>query len=43
VATWGAEQLLTMFRGARPPRLVNPEAWPAFQARFEKAKRGETA
>lgn len=43
VATWGAEQLLTMFRGARPPRLVNPEVWPAFQARFEKAKRGEPA
>ena len=38
VAVWGAEQLLTMFRGARPPRLVNPEVWPAFQARFAKAK-----
>jgi D-3-phosphoglycerate dehydrogenase len=40
VAVWGAEQLLAIFRGARPPRLVNPEVWPAFQARFRNADKG---
>lgn len=39
VAEHGADQLLAIFRGERPPRLVNPEVWPAFRARFEKASR----
>jgi D-3-phosphoglycerate dehydrogenase len=38
IATWGAEQLIGLFLGGtRPPRLVNPEAWQAFSARFEAA------
>lgn len=38
IATWGAEQLIgLLLRGERPPRLVNPEAWPRFAERFEKA------
>lgn len=38
IAVWGAEQLIGLFlRGERPPRLVNPEAWPAFARRFAAA------
>jgi D-3-phosphoglycerate dehydrogenase len=40
IATLGSEQVVQLLRGAKPPRLVNPEAWPAFQARF-KQRRGE--
>ena len=29
-----AEQWMGIWRGERPPRLVNPEAWPQFQSRF---------
>ena len=32
---WNAEQVAGIFRGERPPRLVNPEAWPKFAQRFE--------
>ncbi|MBV9979343.1 hydroxyacid dehydrogenase [Bradyrhizobium sp.] len=32
-----AEQVMAMLDGARPPRLINPEAWPAYAARFEQA------
>jgi D-3-phosphoglycerate dehydrogenase / 2-oxoglutarate reductase len=32
-----AEQMLGTLDGARPPRLINPEAWPAYAKRFEKA------
>ncbi len=32
-----AEQLIAALDGARPPRLVNPEAWPAYARRFERA------
>jgi D-3-phosphoglycerate dehydrogenase len=35
MATMGAEQLLGALRGERPPRLVNPEVWPACAARLE--------
>jgi hypothetical protein len=28
-----------LVRGEKPPRLVNPEAWPAFQARAAKRER----
>lgn len=34
MAAWSAEQILGLFRGEKPPRLVNPEAWPAWQRRF---------
>lgn len=33
VATMGAEQIVQLLAGARPPRLVNPEVWPAFERR----------
>src|SRR5215472_3913147 len=32
-----AAQLLDALDGKRPPRIVNPEVWPAYAARFEKA------
>jgi len=31
-----AAQLLDALDGKRPPRVVNPEVWPAYAARFEK-------
>jgi len=34
VARWAAEQIIGLFDGARPPRLINPEAWPAYTERF---------
>ncbi|WP_291298834.1 NAD(P)-dependent oxidoreductase [Elioraea sp.] len=38
IATWGAGQLIGLFLGgARPPRLVNPEAWDSFATRFAAA------
>ena len=48
IAVMGAEQIAGIARGERPPRLVNPEAWPACRARLAKLqsahrKRGETA
>lgn len=33
--TWNAQQILGILRGERPPRLVNPDAWPRFARRFE--------
>lgn len=36
MATMGATQILALAHGARPPRLVNPEVWPAYVARFER-------
>jgi D-3-phosphoglycerate dehydrogenase len=35
VAAMGAEQIAGVLKGGRPPRLVNPEAWPAYATRFE--------
>lgn len=32
-----AEQLLAALDGKRPPRLINPEAWPAYAQRFARA------
>jgi D-3-phosphoglycerate dehydrogenase len=29
VAAWGAEQIIGLLNGETPPRLVNPEVWPA--------------
>ena len=31
-----AEQVLDILDGKRPPRLVNPEVWPAYRERFER-------
>ena len=35
VAAEGAEQVVGLLKGGRPPRLVNPEIWPAYRMRFE--------
>ncbi len=35
VAQVAADQVVGVLKGERPPRLVNPEAWPAYCARFE--------
>lgn len=32
-----AEQILDALDGKRPPRIVNPEVWPAYAKRFERA------
>jgi len=34
MAQWNAEQLVQIFQGKYPPRLVNPEAWETFARRF---------
>jgi D-3-phosphoglycerate dehydrogenase / 2-oxoglutarate reductase len=36
IATIAAEQLLEALDGRRPPRLLNPEVWPAYARRFER-------
>ncbi len=36
LARISAEQILTILDGKRPPRLLNPEVWPAFCRRFEE-------
>jgi len=36
VASISAEQIVSAMKGGRPPRLVNPEVWPAYAARFER-------
>ncbi len=35
VATYAGEQLLEIFAGRRPPRLLNPEVWPVFQEKYK--------
>ena len=35
VAAEGAEQVIGLLKGSRPPRLVNPEIWPGYRARLE--------
>lgn len=40
MAVIGAEQILQLLAGERPPRLINPEVWPAFQARFDAIAAG---
>jgi D-3-phosphoglycerate dehydrogenase len=32
-----AEQMLDALDGKRPPRLINPEVWPDYAKRFERA------
>src|SRR5262249_33764829 len=34
MAVGAAEQWMTIFDGAVPPRLINPEAWPRYTERF---------
>jgi D-3-phosphoglycerate dehydrogenase len=36
MARFAAEQVLEMLDGQRPPRLVNPEVWPAYRERFAR-------
>ena len=36
MAQWNAEQLVHIFQGKRPPRLVNPEAWEGFAQRLRR-------
>jgi len=35
MAAQAAEQIVGLLKGGQPPRLVNPEVWPAYRARFE--------
>ena len=35
MAAIAAEQIVGALKGGRPPRLINPEVWPAYTARFE--------
>jgi D-3-phosphoglycerate dehydrogenase len=35
MAAIAAEQIVGVLKGGRPPRIVNPEVWPAYAARFE--------
>ncbi len=35
IAIATAEQWITIFAGKVPPRLLNPEAWPAYAERFD--------
>jgi D-3-phosphoglycerate dehydrogenase len=35
MALFSAEQVVGILKGGRPPRLINPEAWPAYVRRFE--------
>lgn len=37
VAAMGAEQVVELLRGWRPPRLVNPEVWDRYLARYRDA------
>ena len=37
MAQWNTEQLVQIFQGQYPPRLVNPEAWETFAQRFAQA------
>jgi D-3-phosphoglycerate dehydrogenase len=37
MAAIAAEQIVAALKGGRPPRLINPEVWPAYAARFEAA------
>jgi D-3-phosphoglycerate dehydrogenase len=33
---WNAQQVASILRGERPPRLINPDAWGKFTQRFER-------
>lgn len=34
MGSWSADQIIGVFRGERPPRIVNPAVWPRFVERF---------
>ncbi len=34
MASYAADQIVTVLRGEHPPRIVNPEVWPAYSERF---------
>lgn len=34
IGSWSADQIIGLFRGQRPSRIVNPAVWPMFRARF---------
>jgi D-3-phosphoglycerate dehydrogenase / 2-oxoglutarate reductase len=36
IAKIAAEQMIDILDGRRPPRLLNPEVWPAYQDRFQR-------
>ena len=36
MSRFAAEQVLDILDGKRPPRLINPEVWPAYQERFAR-------
>jgi len=36
MAKFAAEQLIETLDGKRPPRMVNPDVWPAYAKRFER-------
>src|SRR5262247_4141559 len=36
MCNWNAHQVVGLLRGERPPRLVNPAAWPRFAQRFDR-------
>ena len=36
MAHWNAEQIIRIFNGERPPRLINPEAWEQYSSRFAR-------
>lgn len=33
---WAADQWAAIWRGEKPPRLINPEAWPLYKSRFRE-------
>jgi D-3-phosphoglycerate dehydrogenase len=35
MSQWNADQVAGILRGERPPRLINPDAWPVFLKRYE--------
>ncbi|MFY0612261.1 MAG: hydroxyacid dehydrogenase [Hyphomicrobiaceae bacterium] len=35
VAQYASDQIVHLLAGNRPPRIINPEAWPAYAKRFE--------
>ena len=36
MGVWAAEQWIDIFRGRVPPRMVNPQAWEQYRARFKE-------
>jgi hypothetical protein len=43
IALATADQWITIFAGKRPPRLINPEAWPTYSDRFPFLRRAARA